>query len=338
MCSCQDVELPDKLRCQADVLLGAAHIKAREPPPDTWLVKRLAVLAAGGSGGAKGKKRVSSCQGGVRSTGPAADNTAETAAGIEAAAAAAGPSDGPPATGTPGAACGAGTSQATAAEEAGEGTEPAAQPQQEQQQSDAGAQFATDAPATASKRKAEAGDEEAECGGGSDAKRCRLGDGQPQRSAQHPVSQPILEQDGQQQQGQQLAPSQAPLLQGSTAPGSEAARAGPAAVSPAVAADAGGNTTAIGDGAVSGDGSSSTVKFSVQPGEVVWVQTKGNPPWPALVITSEEAIDFSVELKQPRIAQVGIAPPGIHMAAASIGPNRCGCRRLGLALLVGHMD
>jgi hypothetical protein len=53
-----------------------------------------------------------------------------------------------------------------------------------------------------------------------------------------------------------------------------------------------------------GSSSSSTVKFSVLPGEVVWVQTKGNPPWPALVITAEEAADFSVDCRQPRVAQV----------------------------------
>jgi hypothetical protein len=60
---------------------------------------------------------------------------------------------------------------------------------------------------------------------------------------------------------------------------------------------------------------SGNVRFSVRPGEVVWVQVKPNPPWPALVISSEEAADFSVKLTAPRSAQV--SQQQLHKAAAS---------------------
>jgi hypothetical protein len=40
------------------------------------------------------------------------------------------------------------------------------------------------------------------------------------------------------------------------------------------------------------------VRFSAAPGEVVWVTSKSDPVWPALVITCEEADDF----RRPRWA------------------------------------
>jgi hypothetical protein len=46
------------------------------------------------------------------------------------------------------------------------------------------------------------------------------------------------------------------------------------------------------------------VLISVVPGDVVWVLAKGSPPWPALVITSEEATDFSIAHGHTRAPQV----------------------------------
>jgi hypothetical protein len=61
------------------------------------------------------------------------------------------------------------------------------------------------------------------------------------------------------------------------------------------------------DGAITVDGDSSSgssVLISVVPGDVVWVAAKGSPPWPALVITSEEATDFSIAHGHIRAPQV----------------------------------
>jgi hypothetical protein len=68
----------------------------------------------------------------------------------------------------------------------------------------------------------------------------------------------------------------------------------------ALAASDGSNSS--GDG--SSSSSSSSVLISVLPGDVVWVSTKGCPPWPALVTTSEEATDFSIPHGQTRMPQV----------------------------------
>jgi hypothetical protein len=95
---------------------------------------------------------------------------------------------------------------------------------------------------------------------------------------------------------------QAAHAHASTAAGAQAASGCSRERSPA--ADAAGERAQVDGGG--GGGSSSAVKFSVLPGEVVWVQTKGNAPWPALVITAEEAVDFSVDVRQQRVAQVRI--------------------------------
>jgi hypothetical protein len=61
------------------------------------------------------------------------------------------------------------------------------------------------------------------------------------------------------------------------------------------------------EGAFAGDGDSSSgssVLMSVLPGDVVWVSAKGSPPWPVLVITSEEATDFSIPHGHTRVPQV----------------------------------
>lgn len=60
------------------------------------------------------------------------------------------------------------------------------------------------------------------------------------------------------------------------------------------------------------NGSSSScrsVEISVELGELVWVQTRGNPAWPAIVISSEEATDFSIPLKMAKQAQVSSRQP-----------------------------
>jgi hypothetical protein len=46
------------------------------------------------------------------------------------------------------------------------------------------------------------------------------------------------------------------------------------------------------------------VAFSVRVGDVVWVNSKNNPCWPALVISSEEATDFSIPTGVTRYPQV----------------------------------
>jgi hypothetical protein len=44
--------------------------------------------------------------------------------------------------------------------------------------------------------------------------------------------------------------------------------------------------------------------ISVHVGEVVWVRSQGNPPWPAIIISSEEADDFSIPKGNVRSPQV----------------------------------
>jgi hypothetical protein len=48
----------------------------------------------------------------------------------------------------------------------------------------------------------------------------------------------------------------------------------------------------------------STEVFSVLVGDVVWVERKPNPPWPCLVISHEEASDFSVDFTRTSTPQV----------------------------------
>lgn len=50
--------------------------------------------------------------------------------------------------------------------------------------------------------------------------------------------------------------------------------------------------------------SSPALLLSVLPGEVVWIQAKQWPAWPALVISTEEADDFSVPAGQTRVPLV----------------------------------
>lgn len=266
----QDLEVPDKLRQKADVLLGAAYVKARQPPPDTWLVKPALHFKAGGggaSGGGKGKKRRSSQAG-----GRAEEST--PVGSMEAAAAAAAASD---------------AAVDSVAEQQGNQQDDQQQHQQQQQQHD-GPSAADITPATAKRNAAQADPACLDSAG--TAKRSRLSVQQPEPSLQLHGSTPASGPDS---------------LAAATVAAAAAAAAGEEADGNAQCdgnASAAGTNDAAAAAAGSGNDSRSTTKFSVQPGEVVWVQTKSNPPWPALVITSEEATDFSVEVKNPRYAQV----------------------------------
>jgi hypothetical protein len=115
----------------------------------------------------------------------------------------------------------------------------------------------------------------------------------------------------QQQQCDVAEPAaEAALLQ--PVPGSGCSSEASGAADAAAAADAA-DTALAGvedssmDGAAAGDGNSSSgssVAISVLPGDVVWVSAKASNPWPALVITSEEATDFSIAHRHTRAPQV----------------------------------
>jgi hypothetical protein len=105
------------------------------------------------------------------------------------------------------------------------------------------------------------------------------------------VAQPPQQQGQQQQEHVQDAPPQQ-----DQEPAQQATEQAPA----------GGACTAAADGG----STASSVTFSVCVGEVVWVVSKSNPPWPALVVTSEEATDFSIPAGQARIPQVQQAREG----------------------------
>ena len=75
--------------------------------------------------------------------------------------------------------------------------------------------------------------------------------------------------------------------------------------SPAALAAAGREDSPGIQGAEGGSSSNgSTEVFSVLVGDVVWVERKPNPPWPCLVISHEEASDFSVDFTRYNSPQV----------------------------------
>lgn len=270
----QEHQRPEKLRQKGQALLGAAHIKAHQPPPSTWLVKKPPGAASGGGGSGRGKKR-KSIQAAVKGISPAAG-----AAGPLVAAA-----------GTPEAPSEPAEEAAAAATALCGSTEPpevAAVMQQQRQHEGA--------LATAPQQQ--------EGPDGGAAKRARLA--APRAEAGTSILKQALHRQATQQQQQQAV--RVTFAEDDEARSAVSSPAVSRGNSPAAAAtpDADEGTPGAEDAGRdgSGDGSSGSVRFSVRPGEVVWVQVKPNPPWPALVISSEEAADFSVKFNNPRVAQV----------------------------------
>jgi hypothetical protein len=292
----QDLAKPGRLRAKAQALLGAACIKARQPPPDVWLVKSTARLAGAGSGGGsgKGKKR--------KSTHGVSRVSTHAAGAAAAAAAAAGTSEAAQAA----AATPAPANLATLTDAAEAGTE-------QQQQSGQGPMDAAVPSSAPGECSGDLGAEEpAGAGTGSTAKRARLS------GLKHDPSASMLKQALHRQAVQQ---AQLQLQQDSAAVSpADADRS--AASSPAVSRESSPAAPAASNGQDASPGAddvteSGTVRFSVRPGEVVWVQVKPNPPWPALVISSEEASDFSVKLTAQRSTQV--SQQQLHRAPGKLG-------------------